>query len=408
MKVEVITTGTEVITGSILNTNSKYISNRLTEIGIESSYHTSVDDNSERLSSVLEVALKRVDLIITTGGLGPTDDDLTKETVAKVLGLELVNDKEVEREIFHRFSMMNHSMPDSNKKQALKPKGSIIIKNKNGTAPGIEINVHGKKIIMLPGPPKEMIPMFEDYVIPSLEKKMNKSIVTRSVNIMGIGESRLEEILKDLDISEKNFYIATFAKGGAVEVKIIAKGKDKESLTKEIDKKTDIIVNYFGQHVYGFDNKPIADIVVDLLKEKMMILSLAESCTGGLISSNITGVAGASEVFDRGIVTYSNKAKMDELGVKQETLDAYGAVSEETAYEMAKGLINKTKSDIVLSVTGIAGPGGGSEKKPVGLVYFCIMNKDNHKLIRSIFSGNRERIQNSAAMKALYEIKNFT
>jgi len=405
MKAEIITTGTEIMIGSILNTNSKFLSSKLSDLGIEPCYHTSVEDSVEKLSSVIRIALDRADVIITTGGLGPTEDDLTKETIAKVLGLELEKDIDLEHEIYKRFKRMNVTMSNNNRKQALKPKGSILIKNDNGTAPGIFLEYNNKKLIMLPGPPNEMIPMFNDYVTPMLITDSN--IIIRSINTIGIGESNLEEKLKNLDIYEDNFNISTYAKSGTVEIKIIGKSDNKEALNHKINEKIKVIKDNFNDYIYGFDNKSIAEIVVDLLREKNMQLSLCESCTGGLISSKITSVPGASRVFDRAIVTYSNNAKIQELNVSVDTLERYGAVSEETAFEMAKGLLNKTDSDIVLSVTGIAGPDGGSKEKPVGLVYFCVMNRKEYKVIKNIFSGNRATIQERAAIKSLFEIQKF-
>ncbi len=405
MIAEIITVGTEIIIGSILNTNSKYLSNKLIEMGINPYYHTSVDDNEERLKDVLKIALKRADLIITTGGLGPTQDDMTKEVVSKVLGLELELDTGVEKEIAEKFKKLHRHMTENNRKQAYKPKNSLFIKNDNGTAPGILINTKSNKIILLPGPPSELIPMFEKYVVNHLSDDNN--IIVRSINTIGIGESALEEELRSLDIYEENFEIATFAKDGTVEIKIIARGSNLNIIEKKLYEKINKIKDKLGNYIYGYDNKHISEILIELLKEKKLKLSLCESCTGGLISSIITKVPGASAVFDRCIVTYSNEAKIQELGVNPKTLAESGAVSEQTAYEMASGLLNKSNSDIVLSITGIAGPDGGTGEKPVGLVYMCVMNKDKHKIIKDIFSGNRTSIQNRAALRAMFEIKEF-
>ncbi|WFA09747.1 competence/damage-inducible protein A [Tissierella sp. Yu-01] len=405
MRAEIITVGTEIMVGSIVNTNSKYLSSKLIELGIEPCYHTSVDDNEERLTEVINIALQRADLILTTGGLGPTQDDMTKEVIAKALDLELEKDIEIENEIAEKFNRMHRNMTNNNKKQALKPKNSEFIKNENGTAPGIYIDSNSKKIIMLPGPPKELIPMFEKYVLPILKQDTN--IIIKSINTIGIGESALEVELKSLDIYEDNFDIATFAKDGTVEIKIIAKGSEIKTIEEKLNYKMQMIEEKIGSHIYGYNNIPIEEILINLLREKQMKVSLCESCTGGLISSKITKIPGASLVFDRGLITYSNNAKINELNVSPYTLEKYGAVSEQTAYEMAKGLLEKTKSDIVLSITGIAGPDGGSKEKPVGLVYFCVMTSNRYKIIKEVFSGNRAAIQNRAALKALFEIKEF-
>lgn len=405
MKAEIITIGTEIMVGGILNTNSRYLSRKLVELGIETQYHTSVDDNERRLTEVINIALNRSDLIITSGGLGPTQDDLTKEVIAKSLGMELHLDKDAEHGLIQRFKSFHSNMTENNRKQALMPDGSKLIRNDNGTAPGVFIESKGKRIIMLPGPPRELIPMFESYVMDLIRD--DNSIEIKSINTIGIGESTLEEELRKLNIYESGFELATFSNLGTCEIKVIGKGSNKEKLKEKMEKIVDLIYSRFKEYIYGFDNISIEEVVINKLKAKNLILSLCESCTGGRISSKITGVPGSSQVLDRGIVTYSNRAKMEELGVKPETLENFGAVSEETAYEMAKGLIEKTGSDIVLSITGIAGPGGGTEDKSVGLVYMCVMNKDGHKIIKNNFFGNRANIQERATVIALWEISKF-
>jgi nicotinamide-nucleotide amidase len=405
MKAEIITVGTEIMVGSILNTNARYLSKKLVEIGIEPLYHTSVDDNEERLKDVIKLALNRADIIITTGGLGPTQDDLTKEVIADALGLKLIKDAEVETALEDRFISLNRPMTDNNRKQAFKPEGSEFIKNENGTAPGIYIKTDNKKIVMLPGPPKELIPMFENTVIDLI--KENYAIIIKSINTIGIGESNLEVKLKSLDIYEENFDIATYAKDGSVEIKIIARGTDSKEVEMKLKDKISKIEAKIGKYIYGYDNISIAEVLIETLKSKNKIMSICESCTGGKISSQITSIPGASKVFDRCIVTYSNNAKIEELRVNPDTLQEYGAVSKETAYEMAKGLLEKTKSDIAISITGIAGPDGGSEEKPVGLVFMCIMDRENHKVLDYIFTGDRAIIQDRAAIRSLFEAYKF-
>ena len=405
MKAEIITVGTEIMVGSILNTNARYLSKNLVEIGIEPLYHTSVDDNEERLKDVIKLALNRADIIITTGGLGPTQDDLTKEVIADALGLKLIKDAEVETALEDRFISLNRPMTDNNRKQAFKPEGSEFIKNENGTAPGIYIKTDNKKIVMLPGPPKELIPMFENTVIDLI--KENYAIIIKSINTIGIGESNLEVKLKSLDIYEENFDIATYAKDGSVEIKIIARGTDNKEVEMKLKDKISKIEAKIGKYIYGYDNISIAEVLIETLKSKNKIMSICESCTGGKISSQITSIPGASKVFDRCIVTYSNNAKIEELRVNPDTLQEYGAVSKETAYEMAKGLLEKTKSDIAISITGIAGPDGGSEEKPVGLVFMCIMDRENHKVLDYIFTGDRAIIQDRAAIRSLFEAYKF-
>ncbi|MBU5314284.1 competence/damage-inducible protein A [Tissierella carlieri] len=405
MIAEIITIGSEITTGSILNTHSKYISSKLLELGIETYYHTSVDDNKKRVSDIINIALQRADIIITTGGLGPTDDDLTKEVISETLGLELISDKDIEDNIRNIFSKLDKTMPTNNLKQAFKPEGSQFLKNSIGTAPGIFLSKDNKKIIMLPGPSKEMELMFNNEVIPLIHEDYN--IIIKSVNIIGIGESQLEMKIKDLINKYSDIIIATFAKEGEVEVKIIGKGKNKDIIENKINNVIKILEQRFHEYIYGFDNIPIEIIVFNLLKEINYKIGFCESCTGGLISSRFSRIPGVSQVFDRSIVTYSNNAKMEELGVNSNTLEKYGAVSEETAIEMANGLLNRDNLDLSLSVTGIAGPDGGTEEKPIGLVYLCISTKDKSMPIKCNFNGNRESIQNKTATRAFFELRKF-
>lgn len=406
MIAEIIAIGTEITTGSTLNTNSKYLSSKLSELGIETHYHTSVDDDPKRLENIIKIALNRVDLIITTGGLGPTQDDMTKEVISKALGIILEKNYKMEKDINNMFLKMNKVMTDNNIKQAAKPRGSKFIKNHIGTAPGIFMKIKDKTIIMLPGPPWEMSLMFEKEVSPLL--KNDSFIIKKSINLIGIGESDLESRLMSLKTNKKNISLATFADQGSIEIKIIGKGKveEKANIEVEVNQIINKIKANFNDYIYSYDNASIEKTVVDLLKLKNYKLGLAESCTGGLIASKITSIPGVSSVFERGIVSYSNSAKTELLNVNKHTLDKYGAVSREVAYEMARGLLNKTHSlDIVLSITGIAGPAGASSDKPIGLVYMCIMTKSNHRILKFNFNGNRILIQNRAAVNALNEVR---
>ena len=403
MIAEIITIGTEITTGSTLNTNAFYLTQRLFELGIETYFLTTVDDDEKRLTDVINIALNRSDLILTTGGLGPTKDDLTKEVISKVLGLDLELDDEMKENIKEMLERMGSYLTNNNIKQAIKPKGSSFIINNIGTAPGIIIESNKKKIIMLPGPPREMKLMFDNHVRKLIHDDFN--IISRSINTTGIGESILEARLQELNLASKNTIIATFAKDASVEIKIISKGKNKEQIQLEIDSIIKKLNKEFGNYIYGYDNISLEEVVVNKLIDKGYKLGLCESCTGGLVSSMITKVPGASNVLERAIVSYSNTSKMEELNVKSSTLERYGAVSEETAYEMAKGLFDKANLDIVVSITGIAGPDGGSKEKPVGLVYMCVMTKDNYKIIKFNINGNRSLIQSRAAIKALDEIR---
>ncbi|WP_312906941.1 competence/damage-inducible protein A [Tissierella praeacuta] len=405
MIAEIITIGSEITMGSTLNTHSKYISGKLLEIGIETYYHTSVDDNKARVKDIIKISLQRADLIITTGGLGPTDDDLTKEVITEALGLDLVKDIDMENNIKSIFDKLNKTMSNNNLKQALKPKGSQFLKNSIGTAPGILLSKDNRTIVMLPGPPKEMELMFNNEVLPLLHEDFN--IINKSINIIGIGESQLEMQIKDLINKDPDIKIATFAKELEVEIKIVGKGKNKDIIENKVNNVIKILEDRFNEYIYGFDNVPIEAIVLNLLKEKDYKVGFCESCTGGLISSRFSRIPGVSEVFDRSIVTYSNNAKIEELGVKSDTLEKYGAVSEETAIEMANGLLTRNNLNLALSITGIAGPDGGTDKKPVGLVYMCIANKGISIPIKCNFNGNRESIQNKASLRAFFELRKF-
>ncbi|HZK00418.1 MAG TPA: competence/damage-inducible protein A [Tissierellaceae bacterium] len=403
MIAEIITIGSEITTGSTLNTNTFYLSQRLFEMGIETYYHTSVDDDENRLEDIIKIALGRSNLIITTGGLGPTKDDLTKEVISKVLGLELELDNDMKKNIESMFERIGTCLTSNNIKQAIKPKGSSFIDNSIGTAPGIYIEKDNKKIIMLPGPPREMSLMFDNHVKDLIHDNFN--IISRSLNTTGIGESSLESRLQELNLSSTNINIATYAREGTVEVKIVGKGKDKQKIELEVDAIFNALNEEFNSFIYGYDNISLEEVVVNELKAKGYKLGLCESCTGGLVSSMITRVPGASNVLERAIVSYSNTSKIEVLDVKASTLKEFGAVSQETAYEMAKGLFNKAKLDIVVSITGIAGPDGGSDEKPIGLVYYCVMTKDGHNIIKSNFNGDRGLVQRRAAIKALNEIR---
>lgn len=405
MIAEIITVGLEITTGSILNTNSKFLASKLLELGIDSYYHTTVDDNRDRLNEVLKIAVQRSDLIITTGGLGPTDDDLTKEVIAKSLNLKLLKSKHMEKNIKTMFDNFNKPMPPNNLKQSYIPEGAEFLNNAIGTAPGILIVKDNKKIILLPGPPKEMELMFNNEVVPIIHEYYN--IIKKSVNIIGIGESELEMKIKDLINKDPDITIATFAQEDEIEIKIIGRGQNKKLIDTKIKEIINIIDKRFHEYIYGFDNIPIEFIVFQMLKENNYKIGFCESCTGGLISSRFCRIPGASIVFDRGIVTYSNRAKIEEVGVKNETLEKYSAVSAETALEMARGLLELSNLDITLSVTGIAGPNGGTKNNPVGTVYICIYSKDKYIVKKYNFNGDREKIQNRTVSTAFFELRQF-
>lgn len=402
---EIITIGSEITLGSTLNTNSNFLAKELLAIGIETLYHTSVDDNEERLKSVINTSIKRVDLIITTGGLGPTADDLTKEVVAETLNLKLIHDKDMENKIKSMFFKSSKPMSENNIKQSFRIENSKFLGNTVGTAPGIFLRFFGKQIILLPGPPKEMIPMFLHEVLPLFSN--DNSIISRSINLTDIGESSVEMNLKDLLEYDSNIRIATYAKESEVEIKIIGQSNNNKELKDKIEKLLNIIEKRFTNYIYGFDNKPIENIVFDLLLKANYKVGFCESCTGGLLSSRFSRIPGVSKVFDRSIITYSNDAKIEEVNVDKAKLKEFGPVSKEIALEMALGLLNKTDLDLVVSTTGYAGPKTDKGKASVGLVYICIADKNQNKTIECNFNGNRETIQNKTVTKCFYELKKF-
>jgi len=405
MRAEIISVGNELILGNILNTNTFYITKKLTEIGIDVLYHTSVKDDMQMLENVINIALNRADLLIFTGGLGPTYDDMTKEIVSKTLGLKLIIDEELKESIENYFKKNNRTMTSNNIKQAYIPEGAKYLPNDIGTAPGIFIEHNEKTLVLLPGPPKEMKMMFDKYVVPLI--KQDFIIIERTIKTIDIGESQVESILKDIITKNKDVYIATYAKDGIVDIKIVAKGKNQDKIEELLNKTIKEIESKISDYIYSYEDENIEEVVFRMLKENNMKIAFCESCTGGLITSKFTRIPGVSEVFDRAYITYSNISKVEDLNVSKKTLEKYGAVSEETALEMAHGLLNKTNVDIALSVTGIAGPSGGSEEKPVGLVYIGICTKNCSRVIKSMFSGDRISIQNRAYLKAFNELRKF-
>ncbi|MFU0783541.1 MAG: competence/damage-inducible protein A [Thermoanaerobacterium thermosaccharolyticum] len=400
LKCEIISVGTELLLGQIANTDAKFISEKLTSLGIDVYFQTNVGDNKSRLLECLKIASNRSDIIILTGGLGPTMDDLTKETVAEFFGLKLVEDIDTKIKIEAYFKKSMRKMTQNNYKQALFPEGSKILPNDNGTAPGCIFEKNGKKVVILPGPPSELIPMFNNYVYPFLKSLSNDIIVSRVIKIFGIGESQVEAMVSDILLS-KNPTVAPLIGNGFVTLRITAKSDDVQKAKKMIDDIEASLRKIFGEYIFGVDDDTMESIVLNLLKDKGFTLSTAESCTGGLLSEKITSIPGASEVFKFGAITYSNESKENILGVSGEIIRRHGAVSEETAREMAMNVKNISKTDYGLSITGIAGPSGGTIAKPVGLVYIGLAYKDEIYVKKLISNGNRDKVRLNSAMHAL-------
>lgn len=405
MNAEILSVGTELLLGDILNTNAQYISQQLAELGISVFFQTVVGDNPERLLSAYKSAFERADLIITTGGLGPTDDDLTKEIAAKYFSREMILDEESVKHLKNYFDKRFESIPQSNMKQAYIPEGSKTIYNCNGTAPGCMIEENGKILIMLPGPPNEAVPMFENEVKPFLKQKQDKTFLSKTIHLCGIGESKAAEIIKDLMLESKNPTVAPYAKNGEMLFRITAAGNNKNECEELIKPAVNEIYRNFEEFVYGEDDTTLAQAVLNMLMDKNLSVSTAESCTGGLLASAFVDLSGASAVFLNGAVTYSNESKIRVLGVKEETLDTSGAVSEETAKQMAEGIAKTSKTDIGLSTTGIAGPEGGTAEKPVGLVYIGISIKGNTIVKKLELKGTRTKIRQSTVTSVLNTLR---
>lgn len=401
MKAEILSVGTELLLGDIVNTNARYIARRLADLGIFVYYQTVVGDNPERLKDAYDLAFKRADLVITTGGLGPTKDDLTKEIGAEYFGKKLVVDNCTMEKIESYFKKMSRPMTENNKKQAYFPEGCVILKNANGSAPGCVICEEGKTLIMLPGPPREMEPMFESEVVPYLSRFQDGVLVSRVLRVLGLGESLMEDMVKDIMETQANPTIAPYAKEGEAILRITAKGRNKEEAEALIKPMEEEVRGRLGDNIYGTGDTTIEDVAAELLINMGLTISVAESCTGGLLSGRLINYPGISSVFMEGAVTYSNDAKIKRLGVKKETLDIYGAVSSETAFEMAEGIAKAAGTDIGVSVTGIAGPGGGSDEKPVGLVYAGLYIKGRTMTKQFNFPGSRQNIRSRTVIQVL-------
>ncbi|MCM1192236.1 MAG: competence/damage-inducible protein A [Butyrivibrio sp.] len=402
MTVELICVGTELLLGNIVNTNAAYLAEKCAELGLACYFQTVVGDNRERLSLVLRTALERSDVVILSGGLGPTEDDLTKEVAAEVCGKQLVMHNPSKKAIKKYFEQRGVRPTDNNWKQAMLPEGCIVLENHNGTAPGAVMELENAKVVLLPGPPNELCPMFEESVMPYLAGLTAHVICSQTVKICGIGESRAETMVKDLIDAQTNPTIATYAKTGEVHIRVTAGAEDQKAAMKLIKPVVKELKSRFGNDIYSTEeDTTLEKAVVDLLRANGLTVTCAESCTGGLLSARLINVPGASDIYKSGVITYSNKAKRRFLGVKKSTLQKHGAVSQQTAEEMAKGAALLLKADAAVAVTGLAGPDGGTEEKPVGLVYIACSVKGQLTVKKYQFSGSRSKIRDSAVSAAL-------
>ncbi|WP_058304003.1 competence/damage-inducible protein A [Gorillibacterium timonense] len=407
MKAELIAVGTELLLGQIVNSNAQYLSRQCAAIGVDVYFQTVVGDNPDRLKQALAIAESRAELIICTGGLGPTLDDLTKDVLAERLGRALVVDQPAMDKMTKFFAERNVVMVASNTRQAMTLEGSVSLTNDTGLAIGTAVTQDGKSYILLPGPPKEMIPMFRDYALPWIRSIMTDELplFSKMLKFAGIGESNLEHALLDLIQEQTDPTIAPYAKEGEVTIRLTSRAATEDEAFSKMEPVKAKIVSRVGEYLYAEEDVTIEEVIFRKLKDNKKTLAVAESCTGGLLSDLLTAIPGSSTVFKGGVVSYSNELKAAFLGVPAELLEgveAPGAVSSETALAMAQGLLERAETDYAVSITGVAGP-DPSEGKPVGLVYFGVASMNAQaEVIEARFNGSRETIKLKAAKSALY------
>ena len=406
MNVEIINTGSELMLGRVLNTHQQWLCRRLAGLGHVVTRQVAIADAAAEIQSAVREALGRADLVITTGGLGPTSDDLTRELIAELLGKKLVENAAVRAHIENFFAKRGRPRPAKTDVETFVPEGAEIFLNPTGTAPGLAMDIKSASLrkqwlVMLPGPPRELRPMFDDAVTPLLRREFAREIfVCRTLLTTGIGESRVQEFIEaDLQpLVKRGLDIGYCARPGAVDVRLTAAGAEAEKIVREGEV---VVQRILGANIFGFDDDEMEAVVVKLLIAQKKTLALAESCTGGLIASRVTDVPGASEIFLGGVVSYANTAKEKFLGVRAETLKTFGAVSEETAREMAVGVRERFGSDFALAVTGIAGPGGGTPEKPVGTVFIALASAEGVEVKKFLNVWERAIFKQVTATQAL-------
>ena len=402
MTVELICVGTELLLGNIVNTNAAFISEKCAMLGLSMFYQSVVGDNESRLKELLKTAKDRSDIVILCGGLGPTQDDLTKETAAKVMGRPLVEDARARQEIESFMAKRSRNVTENNWKQALVPKDSKILYNPNGTAPGIIMEEGGQRIILLPGPPNELIPMFEEQVYPYLHAIQPETICSKMVKLCGIGESSAETKILDLIEGQTNPTVAPYAKTGEVHLRLTAKAASEAEAYQLIVPVEEELKQRFGKLIYTDDPTVTLEMAVcELLKAHNLTVTCAESCTGGLLAGRLINVPGISTYLKESYVTYSNEAKEKLLNVPADTLQQYGAVSPQTAEAMAAGGAKAAGTDLCIAVTGIAGPDGGTMDKPVGLVYMSCYCQGKLYTEKNQYTGSRSKIREYSVASAL-------
>ncbi len=402
MNAIIITIGDEILSGATVDTNAAYIAKDLLAIGVDVTKRCSVGDNTEDIEREINAGLAAFDLVITTGGLGPTEDDITKGVICRVFETQLIEYGEVLAALKVRYQQLGISMSEMARGMAKQPEGATLLANPLGTAPGILFDREGTVFCAMAGVPSEMRALMDQALIPYLEKRgSHRVILFRNISTFGIPESKLATMLKESGYTPDGVRMAFLPSYAGVTLRLRGDGLDRSEVEKTLEKNFEEICEVVKKHIFSTEEESLLDKVTTLLKEKKVTLSTAESCTGGLIAKMLTDIAGSSDYFVQGAVTYSNEAKMARLGVKSETLQKYGAVSEQTCREMAEGMRRTSETDFALASTGIAGPGGGTAEKPVGLVYLAVADHNGATVKRCSFSGDRYVIRTRSAYTVL-------
>ncbi len=399
---EIIAIGSELLTPDKTDTNSLWLTGKLNEIGIEVKLKTVVGDDALRLEETIRDAINRSDIVISTGGLGPTEDDITRRITAKAIGRELVYHDEIEKDLIERFKKWGREMPEINKRQAFVIEGAEILPNPNGSAVGMSAEIGAKIFVILPGPPRENQPMFNDFILPKLREMAGEIYVKRrTLRVSGIGESAVDEAVAPIYKEYQTVDTSILFNKSEIEIQLAAKSDSEAEAVQTLDELSAKIVEKLGIAVFALDGEQMEEIVGKLLRETGKTIAFAESCTGGLVSQRLTDVAGASAYFIESFIAYANESKIKTLDVAPELIENHGAVSAEVAKAMAKGMREKAGTDYAVSVTGIAGPDGGTDEKPVGLVFIGYADEHLNKSLKIILPGDRFLIRWRASQAAL-------
>lgn len=401
-KIEIIAVGSELLTPFYQDTDSLYITQRLNDMGVAINFKSIVGDSPEDLATCFNTALARSDLVFIIGGLGPTEDDRTREVLASILGKTLIFKEEILEKIKSRFQRRGMEMPSVNKKQAYVIEGASVLENEHGTAPGLWLGRKGKVLILLPGPPHEMRPMFESAVWPRIQSAQSLFMARQVIKTTGLTESEIETRLSDIYPLPSAIQLTTLAYPGQIELHLTSQSlestKKASAALSELGKK---IRKRLGDHIFSSSGDELEEVTGRLLRRVKKTIAIAESCTGGLLGHRITNVPGSSDYFSQGVQAYSNESKIQMLGIQADLIHTYGAVSQEVARAMAQGIRERSGADIALSITGIAGPAGGSPEKPVGLVYTAIAFDGGVDVVKNVFLGDRAMVKSQSAQKAL-------